>query len=85
MWDFGAEIVKLVLEYQLAVDGVPVMIESMAMELVLVRMGLKDLVVNFAEIQANLEAIAIKLVRVSMVNVKVECMAQDTVNQTAVT
>jgi len=83
--DFGDEIVKLVLEYQLAVDGVPVMIESMAMELVLVRMGLKDLVVNFAKIQANLEAIAIKLVRVSMVNVKVECMAQDTVNQTAVT
>lgn len=85
MWDFGAEIVKLVLEYHLAVDGVPVMIESMAMELVLVRMGLKDLVVNFAKIQANLEAIAIKLVRVSMVIVKVECMAQDTVNQTAVT
>lgn len=85
MRDFGDEPVKLVLEYQLAVDRVPVMIKSMAMELVLVRMGLKDLVVNFAEIQANLEAIAIKLVRVSMANVKVECMAQDTVNQTAVT
>lgn len=28
---------QLVLEYHLAVDGVPVMIESMAMELVLVR------------------------------------------------
>ena len=27
----------------------------------LFRMGLKDLVVNFAEIQANLEAIAIKV------------------------
>lgn len=66
-------------------DVVPVVIESLAMDSVLVRMVLTDLLVNFAKIQINLEVTAMKLVHVFMEIVIVDCMAQDTANQTAVT